>query len=133
MTKRRFSLRIEHPTQSADKIVASFGVRPKVVQSVGMPRVTPKGHRLTGQYLSTYLLFDLGTAETIAEGLSMALTFASEHRAALGTIAETGGASEVLVRQDFSEVNGVSLDPEEISALAELSLGFGFDLLGSAP
>ena len=98
-----------------------------------MPRVTPKGLRLDGLYRSTYLFFDLGIAASLSDGLSMVLTFAAKHRAVLADIAGTDGTAQVVVHQDFSEANGVFVGPEEISALAELSLGFGFDLLGSTP
>ena len=133
MTTRHFGLRIDHPSMSSDTLIASFKVKPNVAQSVGMPRVTPKGARLAGLYRSTYLFFDLGTAASIADGLATALAFAAQHRSVLAQIAATNGTAQVLVHQDFSDANGVCVAPEEISALAELSLGFGFDLLGSTP
>ncbi len=131
MTKRHFGLRVDHPTESAESISEAFGVLPDVTQSVGMPRVTPKGQRLDGVYRATYLFFDLGTAPSVSDGLAKVLAFAAQHRAVLDHVIDTGGTCEVLVHQDFSEANGVDLDAAEISALAKFSLGFGFDLLGS--
>ena len=50
------SLRMWHPSLSAEEIVGVFGFSPEVSQSVGDPRVTPLGHSLGGTYQRTEFL-----------------------------------------------------------------------------
>lgn len=48
---------------TAQQVVDQFGLRPKIVHSVGEPRSTPKGNLLDGVYERTYVSFPLQIKE----------------------------------------------------------------------
>ena len=53
------SLRAFHPAKNAEEIVATIGLKARILQTMGEPGQTPKGTKLKGIHDRTYVSFPL--------------------------------------------------------------------------
>lgn len=129
-TRYKVSLRVSHPIVRADEIVARVGFQPRVVQSVGDRRTTPKGTPLEGTHRQTYVLFDLEEFEGVI-GLEQMIKIATKDLVAnagpyVSDLAETGGKVTFSVGVFCDENAGFEIDAGLIRSLAAANIGLIF-------
>lgn len=132
MTRYRYtiSLRVRHPSLTAQAIRAALSLEPGGAWSVGAPRFTPRGAPLEGHYRESYCWFPIDDG---VDGLPAALADAAERlepqREALREIRATGGHAEFFVGWFLHGGNsGDTLDPALLARLADLGLALALDL-----
>jgi hypothetical protein len=133
LNKFRFkvSLRVFHPTWPADDIIAHFGRKPKIANSVGEQRRTSKGTKLDGTYSRTYVSFELEVAQEAELEESLKSELASPMLADttyLKTCTSTGGEVEFFVGVFLTGDSGIMLTPELTEALSRKKLTLRLDI-----
>jgi hypothetical protein len=127
----KVSLRVFHPTWPADDIIAHFGRRPKIANSVGEQRKTSKGANLDGRYSRTYVSFELEVAQEAGLEEFLKSELASPmlaDTAYLETCTSTGGEVEFFVGVFLTGDSCITLPPELTEALSRKKLTLKLDI-----
>lgn len=124
------SLRVFHPTSSAETVSASLGLVPEFSWSVGQPRATPKGRRLEGIYKDTYCCFTMlpkqqGNFLEALRGLFKALEL---HGSYLRATREQGGRAELFIGVFSNTTVGFTLGSSDMSVLQDLALDLSIEV-----
>ena len=122
----KMSLRITHPSASAEAISQALQHSPDVAWSAGEGRATPTGTELRGTRKDTYWTFELDhTAGIELEQAIDDFLEALPNRDFLKQVRATGGKAELFVGWFFEAANcGLTLECRTMQRLAE----FGIDL-----
>lgn len=122
------SVRLHHPTLSAERITALLGEEPHVAWSVGDPRITRLGQRLAGRHSSTYwvgVTFSDPDAD-FAKAVENCISWLEERAGRLAEFRETGGTADIFSVVEPSDEMAVVLPVELlarcVSFRAELQL-----------
>ena len=125
------SLRCRHPNMRAADIVELIGLEPKVAQTVGEPRTTPKGTPLKGFNKATFCVFDLaeGDAHELTDELAKSNSHLRARKPAIDEFREQGGTLEYFLGLFLEGGNRVLvLDPATTAACGELGITLSLDM-----
>jgi hypothetical protein len=126
------SLRIWHPTKPADVIVDGVGITPKITQTAGDKRTTPKGKELGGIYESSYCSFPLLSTEksdsSVSDGLLSAIKMIDNCGCFFDEINQTGGKVEIFLGIFFHSNSGDEIHHDTLSDLGRLGVNLSLDL-----
>jgi hypothetical protein len=131
-TTFKVSLRIWHPSRTAEDIKKDFPFQPRIENSVNAQRRTPKGTLLTGVYRETYCSFPLSAGQgDFVDGLKDVAGILSACKGALSRIREEGGRCEVYVGHFSADsTNGFTIDMSTAHRMVDLSLDISVSIYG---
>jgi hypothetical protein len=125
------SLRAFHPEDDANRVVALFGLKPKIVQSVGDARMNPSGARLDGRYTRTYVSFPLAISKLQAVEAFLQEQLAQPYLAdeeQLQAFVASGGRIEFFLGVCCREMCGIDLAVDLLSALVKRRISLALDI-----
>jgi hypothetical protein len=125
------SLRAFHPEDDANKVVALFGLKPKIMQSVGDARQNPSGAHLDGRYTRTYVSFPLEVSKlsTVEAFIQEQLTqsyLADEEK--LQAFVTSSGRIEFFLGVFCREMCGIDLAVDLLSPLVKRRISLALDI-----
>jgi hypothetical protein len=130
----RLSFHVTHPSLTADAIRQEVKLPVAYAQSVGLPRATPRGNPLDGVYKVTNvhfaahdkpLEFAQESFREVLKGVLSAMEPDFPQR-----VAESGGATHVLVGLFSDESLLLEVPPEVLHELATRKIGLKMDFYG---
>ena len=125
------SLRVTHPTWSADMINSALDRVPRFSWSVGDARVTPKGTALGGLRSESYCSFDLtkGCDGEIAKTIRVNLKILIHRTDHILPIRSTGGKISFYILWHANGDTGEVLDLDLLSDMVNLGIEFDLNVL----
>lgn len=130
----KLALIVGHPELSAEEIATAFDLPPRMMQTVGQPKITPSGRTLPGNWRETKLIFEISREPFHFEDFDMEETMwkllESFDGAYTANLAETGGWSTLSVGV-FTDDNAEFFHSCELmDTLARAKIRLWYDVYG---
>lgn len=128
------SLRITHPTLTAEEVAERLNMRPDVARTVGSARISPAGKLLEGVWRETYVAFEwpLLAGDNLVDLLERELKVMSIRMEAMKELMCSGGKGSCYVlASPIGETFGEELPPHILLGLAELGLSLCLEIYQS--
>lgn len=124
------SLRVRHPTWSADSVCDYVKLTPKFIHDIGKERTTPTGQILDGYYSATYVSFSLYSSDEISfeDFFNMFISDGLLKNKNFSAIRESGGSAEILFGVSIHDNEWISLEMPHIDCLNKMRLEVQFDV-----
>lgn len=129
------SLRVHHPSISAEQVVDIFGWTPKIAQTVHEQRRTRSGKELPGRYSETFVLFPLDVEDhEFPEDFLSAYLAEPESPGvrAIRRVVDAGCRVTFVFGISCPQSSGFDLDRRLIEAVHLTGASLSFFLYGSA-
>lgn len=128
------TLKVGHPELSAEEIASAFDLETSKMQSVGQPRVTPKGRRLEGNFRHTNINFHLSNEQLYFDEFDIEEQIwkfldCFEHSYLAGLVAN-GGWSSFFIGVFTEENIEFVVSCELMEALARAKISLWYDVYG---
>jgi hypothetical protein len=132
-TERRFDveLLVIHPTMTPEEISVALGLEAHFSHCVGMPRQTPKGSPLPGNYRDTrwrHSTRHVATDQWFAKPFAAFVVSLMPRKGFLHSIRASGGEASVIIQFLCDGYHGDSISPETLAQLAELGVDLGLEI-----
>ncbi len=127
-----YSIRILiiHPTLTSEEISAALNLKPRMIKTVGQPRLGPKGNPLGGVWPDTrWSVWEVRNGDRyFFTRLDKVLERFSQHRDFLRRVAETGGETNFIIDLPGGANIGDVLTERAVARLADLKGSFGMEV-----
>lgn len=129
------SIRLWHPTISAESIISSIGCHPEVIQRAGEQKKTKKGSPLEGFYEQTYIAFEYlrEPDSNLSSAIVKANKYLSSIKSFIFQFIASGGRIDYYISIVSQTWFAFEIYPELIQECADLQVSIGVEIFADIP